>query len=171
MNLRLPVVKRPRRGPARTPACLSQLAEQHALPAKIIEYRQYAKLKNTYVDALPKLVHPLTRRVHTSFKQDVAATGRLSSTEPNLQNIPVRTREGREIRAAFVPGSRAGGCCVPTIRRSNCGCWPISRRTRRCCRLCRGSDIHAQVASEVHAVPLDQVTPTCARRPRRSTSA
>ena len=76
----------------------------HPLPAKIVEYRQYAKLKGTYVDALPEMVHPETGRVHASFNQVVAATGRLSSSDPNLQNIPVRTEEGREIRSAFVPG-------------------------------------------------------------------
>ena len=85
----------------------------HPLPAKILEYRQYAKLKSTYVDALPQMVHPQTGRVHASFNQAVAATGRLSSSDPNLQNIPVRTEAGREIRSAFVPGeaglAAAGG--------------------------------------------------------------
>ena len=103
-DLGLPPVKRTKTGPSTDVDVLSELALKHPLPAKIIEYRQQAKLKSTYVDALPQLVHPQTGRVHTSFKQDVAATGRLSSTDPNLQNIPVRTRDGREIRAAFVPG-------------------------------------------------------------------
>jgi DNA polymerase I len=81
---------------------LEELAAQHALPAKIIEYREIAKLKSTYVDALPKLIHPETGRLHTSFSQTGTATGRLSSSDPNLQNIPIRTELGREIRAAFV---------------------------------------------------------------------
>jgi DNA polymerase I len=81
---------------------LEELASQHALPAKIIEYREISKLKSTYVDALPKLIHPETGRLHTSFSQTTAATGRLSSSDPNLQNIPIRTELGREIRAAFV---------------------------------------------------------------------
>jgi DNA polymerase-1 len=81
---------------------LEELAAQHALPAKIIEYREISKLKSTYVDALPKLIHPETGRLHTSFSQTTAATGRLSSSDPNLQNIPIRTELGREIRAAFV---------------------------------------------------------------------
>ncbi len=102
--LGLPVVKKTKTGPSTDVSVLSQLALEHPLPAKIIAYRQQAKLKSTYVDALPALVHPQTGRVHTSFKQDVAATGRLSSTDPNLQNIPIRTSDGREIRAAFVPG-------------------------------------------------------------------
>jgi len=96
----------PRRGKtkARSTAVdvLEDLAAQHPLPAKIIEYREIAKLKSTYVDALPKLIHPETGRLHTSFSQTGTATGRLSSSDPNLQNIPIRTELGREIRAAFV---------------------------------------------------------------------
>src|SRR5437588_8044599 len=75
----------------------------HELPRKIIEHRQIAKLKGTYVDALPALVNPATGRLHTSFNQTVAATGRLSSSDPNLQNIPARTEQGRQIRQAFLP--------------------------------------------------------------------
>src|SRR5207248_6919957 len=87
---------------------LTRLAEQHPLPAKILEYRGLAKLKSAYVDALPALVDPATGRLHTSFIQTVAGTGRLSSSDPNLQNIPIRSEEGRRIRAAFVaaPGHR-----------------------------------------------------------------
>jgi len=81
---------------------LESLKAQHPLPAKIIEYREVAKLKSTYVDALPKLIHSETGRLHTSFSQTTAATGRLSSSDPNLQNIPIRTELGRQIRAAFV---------------------------------------------------------------------
>lgn len=83
---------------------LEALAGEHPLPAKILEYRTLEKLRGTYVEALPKLVHPETGRIHTSFNQAVAATGRLSSSDPNLQNIPVRTELGRRIRAGFVPG-------------------------------------------------------------------
>ena len=82
---------------------LTQLADEHPLPAAILEYRQVAKLQNTYVETLPELVHPDTGLVHTSYNQAVAATGRLSSSDPNLQNIPVRTELGRRIRRAFVP--------------------------------------------------------------------
>ncbi len=81
---------------------LEELSAKHPLPAKIIEYREIAKLKSTYVDALPKLIHPETGRLHTSFSQTGTATGRLSSSDPNLQNIPIRSELGREIRAAFV---------------------------------------------------------------------
>jgi DNA polymerase I len=103
-DLKLPILKKTKTGPSTDVEVLTELARQHALPARIVEYRQNAKLKSTYVDGLRQLIHPFTGRVHTSFKQDVAATGRLSSQEPNLQNIPVRTAEGREIRSAFVPG-------------------------------------------------------------------
>jgi DNA polymerase-1 len=81
---------------------LEELGARHPLPGKVIEYREFAKLKSTYVDALPKLIHPETGRLHTSFNQTGTATGRLSSSDPNLQNIPIRTELGREIRAAFV---------------------------------------------------------------------
>ena len=95
---------RRRKAKARSTAAdvLEELSAQHPLPAKIIEYREIAKLKSTYVDALPKLIHRETGRLHTSFSQTGTATGRLSSSDPNLQNIPIRTELGREIRAAFV---------------------------------------------------------------------
>mgnify|MGYP000891944527 FL=1 len=83
---------------------LEELAGKHPLPGLILEYRSLEKLRGTYVDALPKLVHPRTGRIHTSFNQAVAATGRLSSSNPNLQNIPVRTEDGRQIRGGFIAG-------------------------------------------------------------------
>lgn len=102
LNLQAPV--RRGRGKVRSTAAdiLEELKEQHELPGKVIEYREIAKLKSTYVDALPRLIHPVTQRLHTSFSQTGTATGRLSSSNPNLQNIPIRTELGREIRAAFV---------------------------------------------------------------------
>ncbi len=102
LNLQPPM--RRGKGKVRSTAAdiLEEMAAQHPLPAKIIEYREISKLKSTYVDALPKLIHPETGRLHTSFSQTTAATGRLSSSDPNLQNIPIRTELGREIRAAFI---------------------------------------------------------------------
>ncbi len=88
---------------------LEQLSLEHPLPEKVLAYRQLEKLRGTYVEALPKLVHPKTGRIHTSFNQAVAATGRLSSSDPNLQNIPIRTEEGRRIRQGFVPGKGRNG--------------------------------------------------------------
>jgi DNA polymerase-1 len=102
-ELHLPVVKRTPKGGRSTDAdVLEALAEKHALPARILEFRELDKLKGTYIDALPKFVNPATGRIHTRFDQAVAATGRLSSSDPNLQNIPIRTDLGRSIRAAFV---------------------------------------------------------------------
>ncbi len=102
-ELGLPVVKRTKTGPSTDAEVLEELASQHPLPRKLLEHRQFSKLKSTYVDSLPQLVDPNTGRIHASFNQTVAATGRLSSSNPNLQNIPIRTHEGREIRAAFLP--------------------------------------------------------------------
>jgi len=101
-ELKLPVVKKTKTGPSTDIEVLEELSEVHPLPKEIVRYRELSKLKSTYVDALPELVNPATGRVHTSFNQTVTATGRLSSSEPNLQNIPVRTEEGRKIRKAFV---------------------------------------------------------------------
>jgi DNA polymerase-1 len=108
-DLKLPVVKRTAKGSRSTDAdVLEALADRHALPARLLTYRELDKLKGTYIDALPRYVDPATGRIHTRFDQAVAATGRLSSSDPNLQNIPVRTELGRGIRAAFVapPGHR-----------------------------------------------------------------
>ena len=102
-KLNLPVIKRTKTGPSTDVDVLEALAKEHQLPRELLEYRQLSKLKSTYVDALPKLMNPGTGRVHTSYNQTVAATGRLSSSDPNLQNIPIRTEIGRKIREAFVP--------------------------------------------------------------------
>jgi DNA polymerase-1 len=99
----LPAVKKTKTGYSTNDEVLLELSEKHHLPAMIRDYRSMAKLKSTYVDALPELIHPETGRIHTSFNQTGTSTGRLSSSDPNLQNIPVRTDEGRRIREAFVP--------------------------------------------------------------------
>ena len=102
-ELGLPVVKRTKTGPSTDAEVLEELAPLHPLPGLLLEHRKYTKLKSTYVDSLPALVEPTTGRIHTSFNQTVTATGRLSSSDPNLQNIPTRTAEGQQIRAAFLP--------------------------------------------------------------------
>jgi DNA polymerase-1 len=104
-KLKLPVVKKTKTGVSTDEEVLTKLAAEHELPALLLEYREIAKLKSTYADALPNLINPNTGKVHTSFNQTVTATGRLSSSEPNLQNIPIKTGEGRKIRKAFVAGS------------------------------------------------------------------
>ncbi|MCA9092063.1 MAG: DNA polymerase I, partial [Planctomycetaceae bacterium] len=103
-DLKLPVIKKTKTGASTDQEVLEQLAISHPLPAKLIEHRQLTKLKGTYLDALPTMVNPETGRIHASFNQVVAATGRLSSSDPNLQNIPIRTEEGKLVRRAFIPG-------------------------------------------------------------------
>jgi DNA polymerase-1 len=107
-KLKLPSGKKTATGKFSTSeAVLSDLAVRYTLPAKILDFRSLSKLRSTYVEALPPLVHPQTQRIHTNYNQNVAATGRLSSSNPNMQNIPIRTERGREIRKAFIPGD---GC-------------------------------------------------------------
>ncbi len=101
-RLGLPVIKKTKTGPSTALGVLEKLADRHPLPARILEYRSLAKLVSTYLEALPKLVHPETGRVHTSYNQAVTATGRLSSSDPNLQNIPIRGEDGALIRRAFI---------------------------------------------------------------------
>ena len=105
-KLKLPVIKRTKTGISTNEDVLTKLASKHELPKSLIEYREFAKLKSTYVDSLPELINPETGKVHTSFNQTVTATGRLSSSDPNLQNIPIRTEEGRKIRRAFIASSK-----------------------------------------------------------------
>ena len=102
-DLKLPTVKKTKTGFSTEEGVLTILARHHEVPALILEYRQLAKLKSTYIDALPALVNPKTGRVHALFHQTGTETGRLSSSQPNLQNIPIRTELGREIRKAFIP--------------------------------------------------------------------
>jgi DNA polymerase-1 len=162
--LGLPVGKRTPTGPSTDVEVLEELAPLHPLPAKILQYRQYAKLKGTYVDALPKLVHPTTGRVHASFNQVVAATGRLSASDPNLQNIPVSTEEGREIRSAFVPGEE--GWLLLSADYSQIELRVLAHYCGDeglCEAFARNEDIHARVAGEVNGVPLERVTPEMRR--------
>ncbi len=136
---------------------LEELSAQHPLPAKIIEYREIAKLKSTYVDALPKLIHPETGRLHTSFSQTGTATGRLSSSDPNLQNIPIRSELGREIRAAFVAEKgrvllSADYSQIELRIMAHFSKDPVLVEAFR-----NGEDIHARTAQEVFGVgPLAQ---------------
>jgi len=136
---------------------LTRLARDHPLPGKILEYRALSKLKSTYVDALPGLCDPRTGRVHTSFNQTVAATGRLSSSDPNLQNIPIRTEEGRRIRAAFVaaPGHRLLSADYSQIELRLLA--HLAEDPTLIAAFRAGEDIHARTAAEVfpHLPPAD----------------
>ena len=152
-------MKKTQTGASTDAEVLQQLAIYHPLPVKLLEYRQLTKLVSTYVDALPQLVCPKTGRVHTSFRQDVAATGRLSSTDPNLQNIPVRTEEGRNIRSAFRAGEDgwlllAADYSQIELRVLAHFCGDEALREA----FFNDRDIHTQVASEVYSMPLDEVT-------------
>jgi len=161
---KLPILKKTKQGGSTDAEVLEELAHLHPLPAKILEYRQYAKLKSTYVDALPLLVHPQTGRVHASFNQVVAATGRLSSSDPNLQNIPVRNESGREIRAAFLPGQPGWKLLAADYSQIELRVLAhFSQDPTLCESFARDEDIHARVASEVYNVALDQVTPEMRR--------
>jgi DNA polymerase-1 len=157
-EMKLPVVKKTSTGPSTDVDVLQELARVHPLPAKIMEYRQAVKLKGTYLDALPALVSPKTQRIHTSFRQDVAATGRLSSSDPNLQNIPVRTDEGRRIRAAFCPGWDGWLLLAADYSQIELRVLAHYCGDESLCRaFSEDLDVHAMVASQVHGVPLDQV--------------
>lgn len=158
-DFKLPIVKRTKTGPSTDVDVLEELARLHPLPAKIIDYRQNTKLQSTYVVALQELIHPRTGRVHTSFKQDVAATGRLSSQDPNLQNIPVRTEAGRAIRSAFQPGE--DGWLLMTADYSQIELRVLAHFSGDETlqeAFAQDRDIHTQVASGVYNVPLAEVT-------------
>jgi len=158
-KLGLRPVRKTKTGYSTDVAVLEELAKAHPLPEKILEYRMLEKLRNTYVDALPKLVHPETGRIHTSFNQAVAATGRLSSSDPNLQNIPVRTELGRQIRQGFVPGG-------PDRRLISADYSQIELRILAHLSGDQGlrqaflddADIHRETAARAFGVPIEAVT-------------
>ena len=157
-DLNLPVLKKTKTGPSTDSTVLEQLAIRHELPGLVLDYRKLTKLLGTYLKALGAYIHPVTGRVHTSFHQAGTATGRLSSSDPNLQNIPIRTDEGREIRTAFVAPP---GCVLLAADYSQvelrvlahlCGDEKLAEAFRV------GQDIHRAVAAEVFGVEPDEVT-------------
>ncbi len=164
-KLGLPVIKKTPKGqPSTNEQVLLELATRHPLPGLILDWRHLSKLKNTYVDALPRLVHPETGRVHTSFNQTVTATGRLSSSNPNLQNIPVRGERGREIRRAFVPeaGFRMMVADYAQIEMRILAALSGDPTLKEAFE--KGQDIHAVTAARVFHVPVEQVTPEMRNR-------
>ncbi len=158
-RLALPVLKRTRTGPSTDSSVLERLAIQgHDLPRLMLDYRQLEKLRNTYVDALPALVNPATGRIHTTFNQAVAATGRLSSSDPNLQNIPVRTPLGREIRRGFVA---RGGALLLTADYSQIELRILAHFSAdevfvRAFQ--EGNDVHRETAAVIFERPVEEVT-------------
>jgi DNA polymerase I len=158
-KLKLPVLgKTPKGQPSTSEDVLEQLAAEHALPKLILEYRGLAKLRSTYTEKLPERVNPQTGRVHTSYHQAVAVTGRLSSSDPNLQNIPVRTAEGRRIRQAFVADK---GCALLSVDYSQIELRlmaHLSGDPGLVRAFVEGKDIHQATAAEVFGLPLEQVS-------------
>ncbi|MHB9042344.1 DNA polymerase I [Acidithiobacillus sp.] len=163
-KMQLPVLKKTPGGqPSTNEDVLAQLAVHADLPRLILDYRGMAKLKNTYADALPQMINPDTGRVHTHFQQAVAATGRLSSSDPNLQNIPVRTEQGRRIRQAFVAEE---GHCLLSADYSQIELRimaHLSRDARLLQAFAEGQDIHAVTAAEVFNLAQEAVD-SAARR-------
>ena len=158
-KLGLPVVKKTATGaPSTDDEVLQKLAEDYPLPAKILEHRGLAKLKGTYTDKLAQLAHPRTGRVHTHYAQAVAVTGRLSSNDPNLQNIPVRTPEGRRVREAFVAPA---GCVIASADYSQIELRIMAHISGDAALLLAfrdGMDVHRATAAEVFGLTTDQVT-------------
>jgi len=157
-RLRLPKGKKTKTGWSTDVEVLNKLADEHEIAAKILDYRSLAKLKGTYTDALPKLIHPETGRIHTSFNQAVTATGRLSSSEPNLQNIPIRTEEGRRIREGFIPSA---GCLLLSADYSQVELRILAHMADEPAlkeAFARGEDIHRRTASEVLGVFPEMVS-------------
>lgn len=159
-ELKLPaLVKTPKGQPSTNEEALEAIAEQHELPRVILEYRGLAKLRSTYTDKLPEMVNPDTGRVHTSYHQSGAATGRLSSSDPNLQNIPIRTEDGRRIRRAFVapPGRKILACDYSQIELRIMA--HLSEDPGLVRAFEQGVDVHRATAAEVFGRALDEVTP------------
>ena len=158
-KLGLPKQRRTQTGSSVDADVLQTLSERHPIAAKILEYRTLAKLKSTYTDALPELVYSKTQRIHCSFNQTVTATGRLSSTHPNLQNIPIRGKEGREIRRAFVPGFEGWKLLDADYSQIELRVLAHVCQDKALIQAFQdGLDIHAQVAAEILGIPLEEVT-------------
>jgi len=157
-RLKLKPIRKTKTGYSTDVAVLEELALQHDLPAQILNYRQLAKLKSTYVDTLPRLINPLTGRIHTSFNQTVTATGRLSSSDPNLQNIPIRSAFGREIRKAFIAEK---GCLLLSADYSQIELRIMAHLSEDPVLIeafAQGEDIHQRTAAEVFGVSPEAVT-------------
>jgi DNA polymerase-1 len=157
-QLELPVIKKtPSGAPSTDEEVLQKLAEDYPLPARILDYRSLAKLMSTYIEKLPRMADAKTGRVHTNFSQATAVTGRLASSDPNLQNIPVRTEEGRRIREAFIP---ADGCKLLSADYSQIELRimaHIAEDENLLTAFREGKDVHQATAAEIFGIPLDDV--------------
>lgn len=158
-KLDLPVIKKTKTGYSTDAEVLEKLMDRHPIINKILRYRQIVKLKSTYIDGLLNLINEKTKRVHSSFNQTVTSTGRISSTEPNLQNIPIKTNDGRKIRKAFVAKE---GCLLVDADYSQIELRVlahISKDPKLIEAFVNNEDIHRKTASEVFNVPMEEVTP------------
>jgi len=157
-ELNLPVIRRTRTGYSTDAAVMDKLHDEHPIVDLVLEYRKLEKLKGTYVDALPRLIHPRTGRVHTSFRQTGTTTGRISSNDPNLQNIPVRTELGRRVRGAFIApaGHMLLSCDYSQVELRLLA--HLSQDPELMAAFRRDEDIHATTAATIHDVPLAEVT-------------
>ncbi|HHT9129623.1 MAG TPA: DNA polymerase I [Candidatus Brocadiaceae bacterium] len=158
-KLELPQLRRTKTGLSTDANVLASLAWHHTLPKLVLEYRQLTKLKNTYADALPDMINPSTGRVHTSFNQTVTATGRLSSSEPNLQNIPIRNDIGRQIRRAFIPSGKDTVFLSADYSQIELRILAhFSEDPALVTAFQQDKDIHLAVASAIYSVPIEHVT-------------
>lgn len=158
-KLELPVIRKTKTGYSTDVKVLEMLEDKHPLIGTILEHRKIAKLQSTYLEGLVLLVNPVTKRIHTHFQQTVTVTGRLSSTDPNLQNIPTRTEEGKQIRKAFVPGEGFDylmSCDYSQVELRILACIAQDQLLLESFR--HGQDVHARTAAEVFGVPLAEVT-------------
>jgi DNA polymerase I len=157
-KLRLKPIRKTKTGYSTDEDTLTQLATQHELPSQILSYRSVSKLKSTYVDALPELVRPETKRLHTSLNQTVAATGRLSSTDPNLQNIPVKGEYGLRIREAFIVPKGHELLCADYSQIEPRILAHLSQDPRLLAVFTKGEDIHMATAMEIFGLPANHIT-------------
>ena len=166
-KLDLPVIERTKTGPSTNAKVLEELSEKHPLPEKIIEFRELSKLLNTYVETLPETVNPRTGRVHTSFNQTATATGRLSSSDPNLQNIPKGSQLGSELRKAFVApeGKKLIGADYSQVELRILA--HLSEDEELLKTFKRGEDLHAKTAAEIFDVDMDEVDEKMRDRAKR----
>ena len=154
----IPVIRKTPKGqPSTAEDVLQELAEEYPLPKLLLEHRMLSKLKSTYVDKLPTLINPKTNRIHTSYHQAVAITGRLSSSDPNLQNIPIRNEEGRQVRQAFVATKEFKILAADYSQIELRIMAHLSKDDRLCDAFAKGEDIHRATAAEVFGLSLDKI--------------
>lgn len=164
-KLGLPVIKKTKTGYSTSADVLEQLEPQHEIIGKILDYRQLGKLNSTYIEGLLKMINPKTEKVHTIFQQTITTTGRLSSTDPNLQNIPIRLEEGRKIRQAFIPSEKGRVILAADYSQIELRIMAhLSNDQGMIAAFQADKDIHAATAADVFHVPEEEVTPLMRRQ-------